>query len=263
MRNYGVTGTAGIVAHMRDVNNVDRDFVFLQTNVTLDKGKDANVQFYRRMVVDPGTYEVWFSGVDADGKELVIDNYTSPTYITVEENPDLSLSVTDTQMPSWLIIGEKTPGSVTLHAQKNFTGTIYVRVRQLTNKSGEIVTMASKSLKAGEDVKLAFNYKPSVAEGTFMLIVETKESGVEKAVGGCDNYYRIINIGTKTGIDNIASDATLNGRILSYSIYNVDGSLVANGGADASVDTQNLQPGVYVLKVRTDKGCVTKKIMKR
>lgn len=263
VRNYGVAGTAGIVAHMRDVNNVDRDFVFLQTNVTLDKGKDANVQFYRRMVVDPGTYEVWFSGVDADGKELVIDNYTSPTYITVEENPELSLSVTDTQMPSWLIIGEKTPGSVTLHAQKNFTGTIYVRVRQLTNKSGEIVTMASKSLKAGEDVKLAFNYKPSVAEGTYMLIVETKESGVEKAVGGCDNYYRLINIGTKTGIDNIASDATLNGRILSYSIYNVDGSLVANGGADASVDTQNLQPGVYVLKVRTDKGCVTKKIMKR
>lgn len=82
--------------------------------------------------------------------------------------------------------------------------------------------------------------------------------------------YRVVNnrlfswsYAAFLGIDNIASDATLNGRILSYSIYNVDGSLVANGDADASVDTQNLQPGVYVLKARTDKGCVTKKIMKR
>ena len=96
-----------------------------------------------------------------------------------------------------------------------------------------------------------------------MLIVETKEGGAEKAVGGCDNYYRLLNIGTKTGIDNVAPSASLDGSILSYRLYSVDGSMVANGGANASVDTQSLQPGVYVLKLQTDKGCITKKIIKQ
>ena len=263
MRNYGPQGTVGVVARLRDVNNADREFVFVQNDVTLDKGKDANVQFYRRMVVDPGTYEIWLSGVDADGKEVTVDNFVYPTEITVAENPDLSLKVVDTQLATSLAIGEKVAGSVSFKALKDFTGTIYVRVRQLTNKSGEIVTMANKTLKAGEDLKLAFNYKPAVAAGTYMLIVETKEGGAEKAVGGCDNYYRLLNIGTKTGIDNVATGASLDGSILSYRLYSVDGSMVANGGANASVDTQSLQPGVYVLKLQTDKGCITKKIIKQ
>lgn len=223
VRNYGDDGKVGIVAHLRDVTDSARDFVFIQTDATIGKGEQAAVSFYRKMVVDPGTYSIWFSAVDEDGNELPVETTSDePTLITVGENRNIKLSVTSASLPDQLVIGERVSGSVTLHAIADFHGTVYVRLRQLTNRNGEIVTMGTKNVAAGGDINMTFNYRPTVAEGTYMLIVETKENGQEMAVGGCANYYRIIHIGNSTGIGSAATatDATAVAR------YSTDGTLL-------------------------------------
>lgn len=224
VRNYGADGKAGIVAHLRDVGDSDRDYVFLQTDASIGRGEQATVSFYRNMVADPGTYRIWFSGVAEDGSELPVETTCDePTLITVGENSDIKLSVTNVSLPDRLVIGERVEGSVTLHANADFQGTVYVRVRQLTNRNGEIVTMGSKRVKAGADIDVAFKYRPTVAEGTYMLLVEAKENGADTAVGGFSRYYRIFHIGSATGIGSAGAggDATPVAR------YAADGTRIA------------------------------------
>lgn len=281
VRNYGNAGKVGIVAHLRDVNDEQRDFVFIQTDATIARGELATINFYRKMVVDPGTYEIRLQGIAPDGSELAIESAAQPAVITVGESPNIKLNVTAVSLPQQLVIGERVSGNVSLHADADFNGTIYVRVRQLTNRNGEIVTMATKSIKAGNDITLAFNYRPAVSEGTYMLIVETKENGKETTVGGCDNYYRIMNIGSTSGIGSIGAgnrpggvDAVVDGDCIRLAadgdttvsraeLFSIGGTLVVSADVVANtVHTGHVPCGIYLLRLYTSSGILTKRIVK-
>jgi hypothetical protein len=54
-------------------------------------------------------------------------------------------------------------------------------------------------------------------------------------------------------------------QLLKYSIYNTMGSLIIENAQlqNGSIDIDFLNPGVYIIRVNTDKGIINKKFVKR
>lgn len=208
VRNYGAAGKASIVTFLQDTEHPERRYVFQQADITADKGQLATVPFYKKMVADPGTYRIEVCLLQEDGQYTPIESTFDAPTIQVEANPNVMLNVVNFDFPDQLHKGEKVSGSITFHAPHDFSGTFYLRMRQLTITTGEIIDMKNVSLKGGEEKAFNFNYTPSVVPGTYIVLIEAKSGGAEGTVGRYANCYKIVTVtdGT-TGIgESITTD---------------------------------------------------------
>lgn len=141
--------------------------------------------------------------------------------------------------------------------------------------------MSSVKMKAGETKELSFDYKPRVEPQRYMLLVEAKQGGVTGTVASYHNCYKLVEV--KSGTSGISSvDAQSDNANVYYKDGRVyvdvaDGStllktelIAVNGALVTSCDKASMtggwfavdvQPGVYMVKVTTDKGVSVRKIV--
>lgn len=282
-RNYGAAGNVSVILWMENMDNPEQTYLFLQGNVAVDKGKEVTVPLFRKLPVDPGTYRLKLTYLTDDGNETPDVNAAGfdNTLTVHENNKDIMLEAVSLDMPDVLYTEEKSPCKIVLRAPETFSGTVYLRLRQYTNTNGEIVSMSSVKMEAGETKEIAFDYKPRVEPERYMLLVEAKQGGVTGTVGSYSNCYKLLEV--KSGTSGISSADTQDGDVNVYykdgRVYVdvADGSsllktelIAANGALVTSCDKAsmtggwfavNLQPGIYMVKVTTDNGMSVRKIM--
>lgn len=282
-RNYGAAGNVSVILWMENMDNPEQTYLFLQGNVAVDKGKEVTVPLFRKLPVDPGTYRLKLTYLTDDGNETPDVNAAGfdNTLTVHENNKDIMLEAVSLDMPDVLYTEEKSPCKIVLRAPETFSGTVYLRLRQYTNTNGEIVSMSSVKMEAGETKEIAFDYKPRVEPERYMLLVEAKQGGVTGTVASYHNCYKLVEV--KSGTSGISSvDAQNDNANVYYKDGRVyvdvaDGStllktelIAANGALVTSCDKASMtggwfaadvQSGVYMVKVTTDKGVSVRKIM--
>lgn len=282
-RNYGAAGNVSVILWMENMDNPEQTYMFLQGNVAVDKGKEVTVPLFRKLPVDPGTYRLKLTYLTDDGNETPDVNAAGfdNTLTVHENNKDIMLEAVSLDMPDLLYTEEKSPCKIVLRAPETFSGTVYLRLRQYTNTNGEIVSMSSVKMEAGETKEIAFDYKPRVEPERYMLLVEAKQGGVTGTVGSYSNCYKLLEV--RSGTSGISSADTQAGDVNVYykdgRVYVdvADGSsmlktelIATNGSLAASCDKASMaggwfaadvQSGVYMVKVTTDKGVSVRKIM--
>ena len=273
-RNYGASGDAAIRLCLKDQNNPDNEYVFLQSAAqNFGKGASANIRLYRRLDVNPGTYTFSAYYDTSNGAQPLSSSFDNGT-ITVEENTDLVATCTNFTLSKNLIKGQRTTGSFTIKALKDFSRTLYLRLRQFTNSGGEIVTMQTLRMTTGEEKNISFNYTPSVDYGQYTPILETKlTSSTFECVGGYDNYYSIINVGDGSGVSDVKSPQQLtvvsDGELttvkcaednLNYIVvYDAMGRMVGKFYATDNQATFSLPLGLYLISAHTENGVLSVK----
>lgn len=282
-RNYGAAGNVSVILWMENMDNPEQTYMFLQGNVTVDKGKEVTVPLFRKLPVDPGTYRLKLTYLTDDGNETPDVNAAGfdNTLTVHENNKDIMLEAVSLDMPDVLYTEEKSPCKVVFRAPEAFNGTVYLRLRQYTNTNGEIACMSNVKIEAGETKEIAFDYKPKVEPQRYMVVIDAKQGGVTGTVGSYDNCYKLLEV--RSGTSGISSADTQDGDVNVYykdgRVYVdvADGSsmlktelIAANGALVTSCDKASMtggwfavdvQPGVYMVKVTTDKGVSVRKIM--
>lgn len=282
-RNYGAAGNVSVILWMENMDNPEQTYMFLQGNVAVDKGKEVTVPLFRKLPVDPGTYRLKLTYLTDDGNETPDVNAAGfdNTLTVHENNKDIMLEAVSLDMPDVLYTEEKSPCKVVFRAPEAFNGTVYLRLRQYTNTNGEIASMSNVKIEAGETKEIAFDYKPRVEPQRYMVVIDAKQGGVTGTVGSYSNCYKLLEV--KSGTSGISSADTQDGDVNVYykdgRVYVdvADGSsllktelIAANGALVTSCDKASMtggwfavdvQPGVYMVKVTTDKGVSVRKIM--
>lgn len=282
-RNYGGSGTAAVLCRLTDVNNPEHSYIFIQQDIATNKGQAHNLAFSRKMIADPGTYSVEFSSIDADGNETPVSDFTEPALLTVNESEEADIEVLELDMPSELVKGVSATYNMTVKAVKDFSGTVFMRIRRFTNTKGEIVLMKSGvRLTAGQQSDISFRYKPAVEAGRYMTMVETRPAGVASgseipALGLANSYREILVTDPSAAIGGVTGDKTtdwavaINGNsievlgntpVKSLCIYNVAGQLLNRTTATNVIGTDRLQHGTYILKIETEKASTALKFKK-
>lgn len=287
-RNYGTQGIAGLVACFKNIET-KKEYVFLRNDNTFEKGGTKTLRFYKELPLDPGEYEVTLARETNDKLEP-LTSFFEPVKIKVETNPDLLLKCTDIRFSDVLIKGKREIGAVVLTTLKNIDNSLkglkmVINLRKLDNRGGEIVTMSNiKETAAGLVLRAVIKYTPAdkLENGLYMLSIVARHGFGTKAkeypVGGHDTYYRLVKLTTTDGITTITAvenndeifteqqgdklniyTASSDIEIKEIALYATDGTLLNHvRGNINSIEVP--QGGIYILKVTTDKQCITKKI---
>ena len=121
-----------------------------------------------------------------------------PTIITTAiRSPSQSVNAVDIDLPDWVVKGEKLTGSITLAAPTDFSGMVYVRMRQYTLTNGGIIYMGSQQIAAGQQKTIDISNKMSFEPGRYLIMVEAKRSGVDGTIGDYANCYKLIDVLTE------------------------------------------------------------------
>lgn len=283
-RNYGAAGKVGVICWLQDTSDPDKKYMLVQGDVDVDKGEEVTPQLYRpKIPVDPGEYKVLITYVTEDGVETSdANNEKYATTLTVRENTtDIMLKAVAIDMPDEMEVGGEYKCSVSLYAPTDFSGMVYVRMRQFTNKNGGIVHMGTHNIAAGETRKIEFDCDVSYAPARYIVLVEAKQGGVEGTIGDYANCYKLITISEASGIASVDAgngDAAISysggtltvsaggAAVYSIDVYSIDGTLVRSidcGGVQDVACPCQLGNGLYVVKARTANGLITKKLAVR
>lgn len=262
-RNAGANGTANILARLTDTST-GKVYTFVMAEAEFTDTRAKNVIFGRPLPHDPGTYTVDFVQVADDNTQMAINTVGEPLVITVHESSALEAEAVAFEFPDAIDRGERVPYSLTVKGLKAVTKTLYIRVRQLTNKNGEIVNMRSTSFKPDVEATVSGNYTPGkeLEDGIYMIIAETGNTQAQIPLGNHAVYAKTVAIGdVPSGIESIQAEGTavaiwVEGttlrvvaadgvEIASTDVYTASGVHAAHNGYDLA----GLAPGIYIVNV--------------
>lgn len=270
-RNAGASGTAKIEARLTDTVTGERTH-FIMAEATFADDKTVAVTFARQMPHAPGTYTVDFVQVADDYAMTEIKSLDELLYVTVDPSDIIVADVTKFDFPDKIARGERVPYSLEAVARTTVSKTLYFRLRQLSNRSGEIVTMKSGNrFVEGETVSLSGNYRPgsSLEDGLYMVVLEAGTTAQATPLGNYSLYAKPVAIGEVSGVDmiEVAQSAVavwLDGDMLRVvaaegqtvkrvEVYNAAGVLVVADRYDLSA----LNSGIYLVSVTLGNGSRT------
>lgn len=280
LRNYGAAGKVGVIMRLEDTSDASHNFAFMQKDVTLSKGVLSTVTMGRYVNVDPGTYKVIVAAVAEDGSTVEVVQPTTPTYVTIEPNDNLLVTVKSLTLDSHLTTGKRVSGQMVVHFNSDFSNYVYLRLRRFTNSGGEIVTMKRVAGDAGTDATITFNYTPDLADGIYMPLIEYKDGSSYVGAGGLANYYREFTMGELTSIDAAQTDApvsvsphrvsdvltirTVEGVSVNRVVLTTPaGAQVWSGKPTAgTIDLSSMPRGLYVVTIYTNRGAKSDKVVR-
>jgi hypothetical protein len=273
MKNFGAAGSSRVVCRISPADNPDKEQVLIAGDLTLAKGETATKTIYNTLSVDPGEYVIRAYYLDGNSKEQPAIG-SDDLHITVTANDNLPLEAVSLDMPTQIKLTERVDVSLTVKANARYSGYIYVRLRQFTNSGGEIVYMGNNTIEAGETKTVTTKYRPGVADGLYMPIVEARINNSLLPLTNRDAYYREVTIGESAGVDNISADndiafsfdgtiivANANDPIVELSVYDLNGRAIASTST-TQLSVEKLPAGLYIVRVVTSKGSKTGKIIK-
>ena len=234
-RNYGSAGNVGVILNLVDVNDPTKRYIYQQSNATIETGEAKTFTFYRKLPVDPGTYQVVVSYATGDGKITDdINNDRYPVFITVGEASDIFLNAVAIDLPNYVVKGERLKGSVTLSAPIDHNGYVYVRMRQYTLTNGGILYMGNQNIPAGEQRTINISSVVDFEPGRYLIMVEARHGNVYGTIGNYVNCYKLIDVVTEPPVvpgdvngDGIVTAADV--TALYQYILNGDSSAIVSG----------------------------------
>ncbi len=279
-RNYAVSGKVGVQVFLTDMANPDKSYLFQQQNAIIQQGEAQTFRFYTKLPVDPGTYRLEVKYLREDGS--IIEDARAKAYdtqVTVGENTEnIMLNAVALTMPDEIQVNEKVACSISFQAPKAFNGTIYVRVRQFTLTNGELAYMANKAIGAGEEKTFDFNYRPTVAPGNYIILVETKQGGTMGTVGQYKNCYKLFKVLETSGVkdmdsaDNQPQAIIVEGciavakaegyNLTSIQVHDAHGRIILSYDGNQPLSPQLPGNGLYIVTMQTDKGRFVQKLIK-
>lgn len=279
-RNYGAAGKVGVIGWLEDTADPDKTYLLAQSDIDVDKGETVVTALFRnKLPVDPGVYKVKISYLTEDGTETPdLNNDKYAATLTVGEAKDILLEAMSLDMPDEMEVGGKYKCSLTLYASVDFSGRVYVRMRQFTIKNGGIVYMGTQSMKAGETKTIEFDCDADYEPSRYVVLVEAHQGSEEGTVGDYANCYKLVNVIEASGIVSVeAGDdkagvsyrsgtltvSSCGAAVYGIDVYGIDGTLVRSidcGGMQDVVCPCRLGRGVYIVKVRTANGLITSKL---
>lgn len=155
---------------------------------------------------------------------------------------------------------------------------LYVRLRPLTRTGGMLAFMKTISLDEGKTAEYTFALTPdaTLKPGTYLLYAEYRPKG--KAYGQevplAGNNTQIVYIDTKAGVKNVQTnetelDCTINGnticinntqKVCRIDVYSIAGRKLFGTSNIANTINLPIQNGIYVVRIATTNGIITKKI---
>ncbi|WP_315548419.1 thiol protease/hemagglutinin PrtT [Prevotella koreensis] len=283
VRNYGIAGSVGMLMKLEKADDAMVSYPFIMSEETFKTGEARSIKYYNTVYPDPGQYKIRTYYI-ADGTEKAVEGTFDDCIIDVKENPELALECEQFTLPTQMQKGVKVPFSVTVKAKQDFTRKFYIRIRQLTGKGGEAIHIEfNLKMKAGETKTITKNYTPAVADGNYIIMMETlKDKNTFETVGKYTNYGKIYTIGGVSGIDEskaIEEDMQIsfhdNGRNVTIErdgekgiagkveVFSLSGAKVLSVVPTSETTNLPLANGGYVLKVETEKGVVSRKFIVR
>ena len=283
VRNYGIAGSVGMLMKLEKADDAMVSYPFIMSEETFKTGEARSIKYYNTVYPDPGQYKIRTYYI-ADGTEKAVEGTFEDCIIDVKENPELALECEQFTLPTQMQKGVKVPFSVTVKAKQDFTRKFYIRIRQLTGKGGEAIHIEfNLKMKAGETKTITKHYPPAVADGNYIIMMETlKDKNTFETVGKYTNYGKIYTIGGVSGIDEskaVDEDMQIsfhdNGRNVTIElnggkgiagkveVFSLSGAKVLSVVPTSETTNLPLANGVYVLKVETGKGVVSRKFIVR
>ncbi|WP_077196495.1 thiol protease/hemagglutinin PrtT [Prevotella ihumii] len=277
IRNYGLAGTTGLLLKAENVET--KEIInFIQMDRQF-KMKEFITNFYNvRVNLAPGKYRLLPYYIN-NNTEVAMENLGEECIVEIKENTDIplvceELSVTNPVMkPGVRYKGTK----LTLKAVKDVKNIkLGLRLVPATRKNGEFVKMwFGKTLTAGQRLTETFAIKPkeTTAPGKYLLYVEYADGKNYKAVAGKGIIE--VTLGEPTGIEEVNTTAnaatfSLDGKTLHFDnlndirhidIYTLAGAKVYGTKPMATNLVLNLNDGIYVVRLTTAEGTVSKKVV--
>lgn len=271
-RNAGTPGKAKILARLTNTAT-GQVSPLIMAEATFSGDRTVSVTFARQVPHDPGEYAVDFVQVADDCGQTPVKTTAEPLVITVDPSDAIVADVTKFEFPDRIAKSERVAFTLEATGRQTVTNTLYLRVRQLTNTKGEIVTMKSGTkFVAGEPVTVSGNYRPgsSIEDGIYMVIAEAGPSSTKtNPLGNHALYAKTIAIGDVTSVEEIEIAKStvaiwLEGRQLrvvaadgnelkSVDIHTAAGTLIAHNTYDLS----SLTPGIYIVSATLANGSRT------
>ncbi len=273
--NYATSGTTDVIMYLVDKNNPEKKYVNTMANEEfLADGKAKRVLFYNPLGVNiaPGEYYMYFRAMCGTDTIDVATDF-APVEIKILENNDCVLHCDKIAgLPDVIEKGVKYHPEFTVTARQDYKGQIKFGMCKFNHMGGEpIVFEFNADMKAGETKTFSkkYGYTPSAElEGDFyILYAQYKPKGAKKLqpMTGAANYYKQIYFGVLSGIEEIADGAGIvvnydgngfsvegqNVEVIRTEVFTVDGS---------RTDDTSLAPGIYILRITTDKGTVIRKV---
>lgn len=271
-RNAGVPGKAKILARLTNVDTgVISPLIMSETEFVGEKS--VAVTFARQIPHDPGTYTVDFVQISDDYSQRPLISLHEPLTITVDPSDKIVADVTAFEFPEKIGKSERVPFTLETVGRLTKTNSLYIRVRQLTNSKGEIVTMKTGTkFVAGEPLTVSGNYRPgsTMEDGIYMVIIEAGPTGSNTVpLGNHALYARTVAIGNVSAVDAVEAAKTtvaiwLEGAALrvvaadgeeveSVDIYTSSGALAARNRYDLT----GMTPGIYIVSATLGNGSRT------
>lgn len=283
VRNYGVEGATGLLISFQGVNDPTKTYDFYKKDVNLTRQQFLKAIFAKRCDIMPGTYKLVAYYI-VDGNTKAVEGEVGECIIEVKENPDLVLHCDEFAVPTHDVEAGKTYTGFTLKlSAKNAAtkGTLFVRLRPATYTGGQgIVKMVKINLAANASGTVNFKFTPNstLAKGKYLMFLEYRKDGDPRTAYGpvAGENTQPIYVGITAGIDDVnttgasAADFTFDGRniyfgdiknIRNIAVYSISGAKVFSTSAVSSTVSLPLANGIYVLRVATVDGTVTKKIV--
>lgn len=264
LRNDGRPGTGNVLVRLRNKSD-GKSTVFLQQALTFAEGQILYQPFMRYLPQDPGTYMIELYQVDDDGKETQIENYGDEAIeMTVDPSEVLDAEVTDFVFSDRMVSGSKCDYSLSMRGNRSGSTAVRMRIRKFTAREGALIDMFDMRLTAGEETTRTGTYRCSgLADGRYMIMLENSS---QVPYGGHSVYYKEVQIGATTGIEDISGQesavcAYIDGDMLvvpvpvgievdRVDVFALNGARVMSAEKNiTSLSVASLQPALYILRV--------------
>ena len=279
--NYGTAGTSSLLMKAIDVTDRSKTYDIVQTKeASYKKMEQVKAVYSSRLDLASGKYLLVPYYV-VNGVETPMGGQNKEYTLEVLDNEAIELACTEFTIPTTELENGKRTNDFKLKitARKSVKGaTLYVRLRPVTRTGGMLAFMKSVTLEEGKSAEYTFAVTPDakLKPGKYLLYAEYRPKG--KAYGQevplAGNNTQTVYIGTKTGIEELQTARTevgftINGNVISFSdiqkvrlleVYNIAGTKAFGTSNIANSISLPIQNGIYVVRIVTTNGVITKKI---
>lgn len=213
-RNYGASGNVGVILNLVSLDDTTKRYIYQQANANIATGDNKTLTFYRKMPVDPGQYRIAVSYATDDG--LIVDDELNQLYcdtINIEPAADIFLNAVGIDLPDYVVKGEKLNGSITLKANGDHSGYVYVRMRQYTLTNGGILYMGNQQIPDGEEKTINISSRINFDLGRYLILVEARHGSTDGTIGNYAAYYKLIDVVDEPPIQPLFGDIDGDGKV--------------------------------------------------
>ena len=132
--------------------------------------------------------------------------------INIEPADNIYLEAVSIDLPDYVVKGENLTGSVTLRANGDHSGNVYVRMRQYTLTNGGILFMGNRQVSDGQETTININSRINFDIGRYLILVEARRGTTEGTIGNYQACYKLIDVVAEPPAPPVTGDLNGDGK---------------------------------------------------